>query len=111
MARDDDDDLDEDREDESDGESEDEDENEADPESGRGIGGFAVGLGLGALIGAAAALLLAPAAGHVTRRRLKRKLEHAREIAGEEWDSFRRRAKRELRRRAEALEKSVNGER
>lgn len=104
MARNDDDELDEELD-----ESDDEDEGAGEEESGRSIGGFAAGIAIGALIGAAAALLFAPAAGHVTRRRLKRKIDHAREIAGEEWDSFRRRAKHELRRRAQAIEKSVNG--
>jgi gas vesicle protein len=89
----------------------DDDEAEKSGPGGRQLGGFAVGVALGALLGAAAALLLAPASGHVTRRRLRRKLDHAREIAGEQWENLSRRAKREIRRRAEAAEKSVNGER
>ena len=61
---------------------------------------------LGGIIGAAAALLLAPASGHVTRRRLKRKLEHARELAGDKWEDLSKRAKREIKRRVESAQRN-----
>jgi gas vesicle protein len=99
---------DEEIEEESEAESDDEDADEQEDEGGRRLGGFAVGVALGALLGAAAALLFAPASGHVTRRRLKRKLEHVREIAGDEWESLSQRAKREIKRRVESVEKSVS---
>jgi gas vesicle protein len=94
---------------ESEDESDDEEAESESDESGRRLGGFAVGVALGALLGAAAALLFAPASGHVTRRRLKRKLDRAREIAGDEWESLSQRAKREIKRRVESVEKSVSG--
>jgi hypothetical protein len=69
--------------------------------SGRGAaGGFAVGLAVGALLGAAAALLLAPAPGHVTRRRLRRRLQDARDRAEGGWERLSRRARREMAHRA-----------
>jgi len=101
MRRDDEDELDEDETDE----EEELEEAEASGGSGR-IGGFAIGLTLGVLVGAGVALLLAPASGNVTRRRLKRKLDHAREVASDGIDELRRRAKRELRRRTESADKA-----
>ena len=77
------------------------------PAKGRG-GSFAAGIAIGALLGAAVALLLAPASGSVTRKRLGRKLEHAKELAGDELESLSRRAKREIRRRVDAVEKSLS---
>ena len=103
MRRDDDEDLDEAAEDE-DEELEDTAE-ETDMDSPR-LGGFAAGLALGVLVGAGVALLFAPASGDVTRRRLRRKLDHARELASDGLDDLRRRAKREIRRRTESLEKA-----
>lgn len=99
MGRADDEELDEDTEEP---EAEVEEEEEATPE-GRNLGGFAAGMAVGALLGAFAALLLAPAPGHVTRRRLRRKLAHVREAAGDEWESLSRRAKREIKRRVESV--------
>jgi len=64
----------------------------------RGTAQFAAGLAVGALLGAAVALLFAPAAGQVTRGRLRRKLDQVRDRAGEEWEDLSRRAKREIRR-------------
>ena len=104
MRGDDEDDLDEDAADE----DEDEELEETDAESGGSgrLGGFAIGLTLGALVGAGVALLLAPASGNVTRRRLKRKLDHARELASDGIDELRRKARRELRRRTESADKA-----
>ena len=68
-----------------------------------GGAGFAMGIAVGALLGAAAVLLFAPASGRVTRRRLQRKLEDVRERAGEEWDDLSRKARRELRKRMESV--------
>jgi hypothetical protein len=103
MRRDDEDELEEDVEDE-DEEQEDAEDEEAGG-SGR-LGGFAIGLTLGVLVGAGVALLLAPASGNVTRRRLRRKLDHARELASDGIDELRKRARRELRRRTESAEKA-----
>lgn len=102
MRRDDDDELDEAEADEEEELEEVEDESGG---SGR-IGGFAIGLTLGVLVGAGVALLLAPASGDVTRRRLRRKLDHARELASDGIDELRRRARRELRRRTESADKA-----
>lgn len=90
------------------------DENEADEAEvegeetadGRRLGGFVIVIALGALVGAATALLFAPASGHVTRRRLRRKLEHARELAGDQWEDLSRRAKREIKRRVESVQRN-----
>jgi len=62
-------------------------------------GSFAAGVALGALLGAAVALLFAPAPGHVTRGRVRRHLEDAREYAEEEFEDLSKRARKELRRR------------
>ena len=48
---------------------------------GRGTGGFMAGVLLGAVLGAGIALLLAPEAGHHTRRRLGRQLRTLRKDA------------------------------
>ena len=59
-------------------------------------GGFALGLFVGALLGAAAALLFAPAPGRDMRRRLRRGLDDARDRLEEKWDDVRDRAGKEL---------------
>jgi hypothetical protein len=77
----------------------DDEEDEEDMDSDRGgfgVAGFAVGLALGAVLGASAALLMAPAAGDVTRHRLRRRLRHARHIAEEKWDDLADRARKEV---------------
>ena len=94
--------------------SEDEEETVA---GGRGSS-FAAGLALGALLGAAVALLVAPAPGHVTRRRLRHRLDDARDFAREklgeardyaseklddareEFEELSERARKEIRRRS-----------
>jgi gas vesicle protein len=55
-----------------------------------------MGVVTGALLGAAVALLLAPAPGRVTRRRLRRRLQDARDRAEGGWERFSKRARREL---------------
>jgi hypothetical protein len=75
------------------------DDDEDDMSSDRGsfgIAGFAVGLALGAMLGASVALLMAPAAGDVTRHRLRRRFRHARHIAEEKWDDLADRARKEV---------------
>ncbi len=84
-----------DDDDEDDDEMDDQDEN-----TGRsGVAGFAVGIAIGALVGAAAALLLAPASGRITRRRLRTGVEEVKDRAQDEWDHLSRKARRELKRR------------
>jgi gas vesicle protein len=60
--------------------------------------GFGVGLLIGALVGAGAALLLAPASGGDTRRVLrsgaKRMYARGGDILGDTWDDAERRARR-----------------
>lgn len=76
---------------------EDEDvEDEAAAPRGLGAGSFAAGLAIGALVGATVALLLAPAPGRVTRKKLKRQLEDAKELAEDGIDELSRKAKREI---------------
>jgi ElaB/YqjD/DUF883 family membrane-anchored ribosome-binding protein len=64
---------------------------------GTGVG-FLVGLVVGALVGAGTALLLAPARGEVTRRRLQRRMRRLRDDASERVGDLRDDAERELRR-------------
>ncbi len=51
------------------------------------IGLFTTGIVVGAVLGAAVALLLAPASGYETRRRVKRKF-HSDEHDGDVWDEL-----------------------
>jgi gas vesicle protein len=67
--------------------------------AGGGAGRFAAGLALGALVGAAVALLFAPAPGRVTRRRLRDRLDDARELAQDEFTELSERARKEIRKR------------
>lgn len=62
-------------------------------------GSFAAGIALGVLLGAAVALLFAPAPGHLTRSRVRRHLEDAREYAEDEFEDLSKRARKELKRR------------
>jgi gas vesicle protein len=71
-------------------------EDEAAAPRGLGAGSFAAGLAIGALVGATVALLLAPAPGRVTRKKLKRHLEDAKELAEDGIDELSRKAKREI---------------
>jgi gas vesicle protein len=65
----------------------------------RGGGYFAAGLIIGAMVGASAALLMAPDTGKGTRRRLQRRFHHLREEAASELRDAGRAARREFRRR------------
>ena len=64
--------------------------------------GFGVGLLIGALVGAGAALLLAPAAGNETRKKLRREARRAYlkggEVLEDAWDEGERAARRLARR-------------
>lgn len=72
---------------------------EDDEEASGGSGvGFLVGFVLGALVGAGTALLLAPARGDVTRRRLRRQVRQLRDDASERVGDLRDDAEREFRR-------------
>ena len=62
-------------------------------------GSFAAGVALGVLLGAAVALLFAPAPGQATRGRVRRHLEEARDYAEDEFEDLSNRARKELRRR------------
>ena len=68
-------------------------------EGGSRVGGFAAGIAIGALLGAAVALLFAPAQGQVTRDKLRRRLEDVREYAEDEFDDLKKKARKQLRRR------------
>jgi gas vesicle protein len=68
-------------------------------EGGSRAGGFAAGIAFGVLLGAAVALLFAPAQGSVTRGKLRRRLEDVREYAEDEFEDLRKKARRELRKR------------
>jgi len=68
-------------------------------EGGSPAGGFAAGIAFGVLLGAAIALLFAPAQGQVTREKLRRRLDDVREYAEDEFDDLRKRARKQLRRR------------
>ena len=67
--------------------------------AGGRAGGFAAGIAIGLVIGAAVALLFAPDRGEITRGRLRRRLEDARDYAEEEFGDLKKRARKELRRR------------
>ncbi|HET6922587.1 MAG TPA: YtxH domain-containing protein, partial [Anaeromyxobacteraceae bacterium] len=82
-------------------------EGEGAPDGGRTGAPFLAGLVLGALLGAGAALLLAPARGEVTRRKLGRRLRHLREEAGERVEHMRDAAERELRRQRRRLRRHL----
>jgi gas vesicle protein len=78
----------------------DEETEEAETSGGMGAGGFAAGLAVGALLGAAVALMFAPASGQITRRRIRRKLEDAKEYAAGELEDLSERARKEIKKHA-----------
>lgn len=71
------------------------------------IAAFAGGITLGALIGAGAALLLAPASGFETRVELKRRARRMRAGAGDQWDSLGTELRRAARNKRNDVERSV----
>lgn len=60
---------------------------------------FGLGLLVGMALGAAAALLLAPESGRITRRRLRRGLSRVRERVGDQIEDLDDRVRREIKRR------------
>jgi hypothetical protein len=64
-----------------------------------GAGSFGLGVLVGALLGAAVALMFAPAPGNETRRRLRRRLKAARDKVGDGIEQIDDRVRAELRRR------------
>jgi len=74
-----------------------EDDDPTEPRGGSGLG-FLIGFVVGGLVGAGTALLLAPARGDVTRRRIGRRLRRLRDQAAERVGDVRDDAERELRR-------------
>lgn len=68
---------------------------------------FLAGLALGSILGAGAALLLAPARGDVTRRRIRRRFRDLRDDAAERLDDARDAAGRELRRQRRRLRRHL----
>ena len=79
------------------------DSEQSDDTAVRGGGYFVAGLVLGALLGASTALLLAPASGRSTRRKLRHRFEELRDDAAGEIRDASRAARRELRRRVKDL--------
>ena len=72
-----------------------------------GIGLFTAGLLLGALVGAGAIWLTAPARGDITRRRMKRRLKDFREEARDHVDDWREDARRGLARQRRRIRRRI----
>lgn len=72
-----------------------------------GIGLFAAGLLIGALVGAGAIWLTAPARGDITRRRMKRRLKDFREEARDHVDDWREDARRGLARQRRRIRRRI----
>ena len=72
-----------------------------------GIGLFAAGLLLGALVGAGAIWLTAPARGDITRRRMKQRLKDLREEARDHVDDWREDARRGLARQRRRIRRRI----
>jgi len=68
---------------------------------------FLSGFVLGALLGAGAALLLAPERGQVVRRRIRTQFDHMRDDAADRLTDWRDDARRELRRQRRRLKKRL----
>lgn len=101
MARDDIETVDEDEE------LEDEELDELEPRRGPG-GALLVGLVIGVLVGAGAALLLAPERGDVLRDRLQRRMRRLRRDAGDRVHELRDDAERELRRTRRRIKRHLS---
>lgn len=82
--------------------------NEDKEQSGRGSSGFVTGLLLGAALGAAAALLFAPASGAETRRVIRRRAKAIERQAAAAWIGEREAARKALRRRRRALRERLH---
>src|SRR3954470_15560078 len=76
-------------------------------DSSRRPAGFTAGLLLGVILGAAAALLLAPEEGQKTRGRLRRRVRSMSEDAREGIDRASARTRKELRRRKRRLREEL----
>lgn len=68
---------------------------------------FLAGLALGAVLGVGVALMVAPARGDVTRRRIRRRLREFRDDAAERIGDARDAAERELRRQRRRLRRNL----
>ena len=90
-------------------ELEDEDFEEYEEADGPSAGAFLVGVLLGALLGAGAALMLAPERGEVVRRRLGGRLRALGEDARDQLEDWRDEAGRELRSSRRRLKKRLKG--
>lgn len=75
----------------------------------RGAMGFLAGLVLGGILGAGAALLLAPQRGEVTRRRLRRRMSDIRTDAADQLGDLKDDARRELKRQRKRLKRRLPG--
>ena len=73
----------------------------------RAVGLFAAGIAIGAMLGAGAALLVAPASGFETRMRLSRSARRARERASDRWDDLENRARHTARRSRRNLKRRI----
>jgi hypothetical protein len=92
-------------------------ETEAEPDTGNGgtegeldwraVALFGAGLAVGALLGAGAALLLAPSSGFETRMRLARNARRAGERANDQWDAIGDRVRQSARRSRRGLERKI----
>ena len=78
-----------------------------DVSSARGIVGFIGGLLVGAMLGAGVALLMAPERGYVTRRRIRSRLEDAKDDAREQIDDWRGAAEREFKRGRKKVQRKL----